>query len=465
MNRSAHPPLPPPPAPSLPRRWQDLPGPATRWWGLPLLREMARDYLGHAAALRRAHGTLVRTQIVRERMLDVFDPALLRELLVEHHEAMIRWERGPEVFAEVMGRSVLVAEGEDWQRLRRVLMPAFSPRRMPGFATLMREAAEARLAGACGVQDMGLLFSHITMDVMLRALFGLPLGRDSAQVADDVQVLSEAGYREMFWPLTLPDWLPLPGKAAKRGALRRLRALIRDGLAQAGAGSLAAELRAARSERGEALSEAELRDQCMVSFQAGHETSATALLWWSARVAADPAVQQRLLDEVDAVLQGRMPGGQDALPLLDASLKEAMRLHPPVAALLTRRLRRPVTLQGLALPAGLLLRFTLHTLHHDETLWPQPEAFRPERFLPGAPPPPRGAYLPFGAGPRVCLGQHFAAQEMQLIAARLLQRHTLHPLAGDAPPVPRLRVTLRPMAPLRLQLRPRDAAPPLQPGP
>ncbi|MBN8504294.1 MAG: cytochrome P450 [Burkholderiales bacterium] len=440
-------------------RWQDLPGPRTRWWGLPLLREMARDYLGQAEGLRRTHGTLVRTQVVRERMLDVYDPALLRELLVEHHEALVRWERGPEVFAEVMGQSVLVAEGAGWQRLRRVLMPAFSSRRVPSYAGLMGEAAEAHLRSAAGVQDVGLLFSRITMDVMLRALFGQALGRDGAQVAADVQTLSEAGFREMFWPVTLPDWLPLPGKAAKRSALKRLRGLIRDGLANPSAGSLAAGLRQARSDHGESLSETELRDQCMVSFQAGHETSATALLWWSALLANHPAEQRCLREEVDGTLQGRAPSGQDPLPRLDASLKEAMRLYPPVAALLTRRLLRPIQLQGLALPAGLLLRFTLHTLHHDPSLWDEPERFRPQRFLPGAAPPPRGAYLPFGVGPRVCLGQHFAMQEMQLVAAQLLQRFALHPLSGDAPPVPRLRVTLRPLAPLRLELRPRQDAP------
>lgn len=436
------------------RHWHELPGPPTPWWGLPLLNRMARDYLGEAARLHREHGRLVRSRVLRERLLDVFDPAVVRELLVEHHEALIRWERGPEVFAEVMGQSVLVTEGATWQRQRRVLMPAFTPRRVQAYAELMLDAANAGLSGCGGLQDMGLLFSHITMDVILRTLFGTPAGRDTAQAAADVQTLSETGFREMFWPMTLPDWLPLPGKAAKRGALRRLRALIHQGLRHAGDDTLAAQLRAARSEHGEALSEQEVFDQCMVSFQAGHETSATALLWWSGLMAQHPTEQEALRAEVATVLGGRPPMGTEALPRLDASLKEAMRLYPPVAALMTRRLTRAVRAGGVELPAGLLLRFTLHTLHRDAALFPEPDTFRPARFEPGASPPPRGAYLPFGVGPRVCLGQHFAMQEMQLIATLLLQRWRIALPANTPEPVPRLRVTLRPECALHLRLLP-----------
>lgn len=433
------------------RHWRDLPGPPQRWWGLPLARDLARDYLGTTARWRDAHGDRVASRVLQERLLDVFDPELLRRLLVEHQDALIRWERGPEVLADVMGPSVR-SEGAEWQRQRRILQPAFGPKRVAAYAGLMREAAEAGLAGLEGVQDMGRLFNHITMDVILRALFGTPAGRDTAAASTAVQTLSEISFREMFWPFTLPDWLPLPGKAAKRRSLRHLRGVIAQGLASASGDTLAAQLRVARSESGEALSEVELFDQCQVTFFAGHETSATALLWWSWLLAAHPPVQQRVAAEVDAVLAGRAPHGADALPWLDASLKEAMRLYPPAAALMSRRLTRDIEVDGLHLPARLMLRFTVHTLHHDPRWWPEPEAYRPERFLPGGPAVPRGAYLPFGVGPRVCLGQHFALQEMQLVGALLLQRYRLEPVPGEAPPTARLAVTLRPAAPLRLRL-------------
>jgi cytochrome P450 len=203
-------------------------------------------------------------------------------------------------------------------------------------------------------------------------------------------------------------------------------------------------------------------DQCVLSFQAGHETTATALLWWSWLMASHPQAQARAATEIDTALKGHPPdaGAMQVLPWLSATLKEAMRLFPPVAALMTRRLTRDIELGGVRLPTGTLVRVTPWFLHRDPRWWPrEPEAFRPERFLDAtdagdAEAIPRGAYIPFGLGPRVCLGQHFAQLEMTLIAAMLLQRFRLLPLA-DMPPTPRLAVTLRPVGGLRLKLEAR----------
>jgi cytochrome P450 len=133
-------------------------------------------------------------------------------------------------------------------------------------------------------------------------------------------------------------------------------------------------------------------------------------------------------------------------------MKEAMRLFPPIAALMTRRTTRPITVGGHQLPARALVRITPMVMHRDSRFFPNPEAFRPERFMPDAEPPPRGAYVPFGLGPRVCLGQHFAVLEMTLIAAMLLQRYHMEPTQAPLPE-PRLNVTLRPSTPVKLCLR------------
>ncbi|MDR7335549.1 cytochrome P450 [Roseateles asaccharophilus] len=446
--------------------WNDLPAHPVRWWGLPSLVAMRRDYLAFVAA-QRPLGDFAGHRLFNERAVDLFSPELVREAMVDHADALIRWERGPEVFEGLMGKSVLVTEGDTWQRQRRMLMQAFTPKRVAGYAALMTEAAATGLdAVRPGEVAMDALFSHLTMDVISRTLFSAPIGTDTAAAARAVQVLSETALAEMFWPVTLPDWLPLPGKAAKRHAERLLHGLLRRHIDSrrsddASRGDLLGMLLALRDEAtGEALSPQEVYDQCMVSFQAGHETSATALLWWSWLLATHPDVQQRVRAEVDAVLQGRVPTADDAtaLPWLSATLKEAMRLYPPVAALLTRRLTRDITLAGVHLPARTLVRVTPWLLHRDPRWWPEePLAFKPERFLGDAAHAiPRGAYIPFGLGPRVCLGQHFAVLEMTLIAALLLQRFELA-AAGDAP-VPRMAVTLRPEAPLRLRLTARRAA-------
>lgn len=444
--------------------WNDLPSHPTRWWGFPVLMAMRRDYLAVIAA-QRPLGDLVAQTILGERGVDVFDPELVRAVMVDHADALIRWARGPEVFAELMGQSVLVTEGPTWQRQRRMLMPAFAPKRMAGYAALMTEAAVAGLGRVReGEVAMDELYSHLTMDVISRTLFSTPIGNDTAAAAQAVQVLSETALAEMFWPVTLPDWLPLRGKAAKRRAARLIHGLLGERIAARRASGeertdLLGMLTALRDETtGEALSPQEVYDQCMVSFQAGHETSATALLWWSWLLAAHPEAQARARTEVDALLAGRVPTADDAaaLPFLSATLKEAMRLYPPVAGLLTRRLTRDITLGGVRLPARTLVRVTPWLLHRDPRCWPDaPLAFKPERFLPDAPDEiPRGAYIPFGLGPRVCLGQHFAVLEMTLIAALVLQRFELSPVGNEAPK-PRMAVTLRPDGGLTLHLKAR----------
>lgn len=450
------------------------PGPRARgWgrWGQPLMRAMRSDYLGFARWRQRRFGDVCAMRLYWEHSVDLFAPELVRELLVDHADALVRWERGVEVFAEAFGQGVLTTEGATWQRQRRMLMPAFTPRRVAGYAGLMAAAAERALDSALppgvpdGLVDMDALFARVAMDVILRTLFGEADAGESAAAIEATRVLTETAMREMFWPVTLPDWLPLPGKAAKRRAMRQLHGLVGQHIAarrgrpdpQAGDDLLARLLALRDEDSGEALSAQEVFDQCLVSFQAGHETTATALLWWSRLLAEHPQAARRATDEVDHVLAGRCPGAADAaaLPWLVATLKEAMRLVPPIPALMTRRVTRDLVVGGWALPRGTLVYVTPWVLHHDPRWWPQPQAFRPERFLPDAPPAPRGAYLPFGTGPRVCIGQHFAMLEMTLVAALLLQRFRLALPPGSAAAEPVMNVTLRPRggSVLRLQRR------------
>jgi cytochrome P450 len=435
---------------------------------------MRRDYLGFATGLQRAHGDLVGMRILNERTIDIFHPDLVRQALVEQSDALIRWERGIEVFTDAFGQSVLTTEGATWQRQRRMLMPAFTPKRVAGYAALMQQACAAALdaavpAGAADADvDLEALWSHLAIGAILRTLFSLQDASAASAAMDATRVLSETAMAEMFRPFTLPDWLPLPGKAAKRRALRTLRGLVggqiaarRAAIGRAAQGTtghddLLAHLLALRDETtGDGLSAQEVFDQCLVSFQAGHETTATALTWWSALLLAHPQAARRARDEVDHVLGGALPGPDDLarLPWLQATLKEALRLYPPTTALMTRRCTAPVTLGAWQVPPRTMLRVTIWTLHRDARWFPDPDAFRPERFLPDAPPPPRGAYLPFGLGPRVCIGQHFAQLEMAIAAAMCLQRLDLPDHAGRPLPQPDVNVTLRPAGGLRARLR------------
>ncbi|MFP8781401.1 cytochrome P450 [Hydrogenophaga sp. RWCD_12] len=456
-----------------PRNTLRPPGPATRWWGLPLLREMQRDYLAFEARMHREHGDLCTMRLGYEQAWNLMSPELVREALVGEHAHLIRWERGIAVFSQILGQSVLVTEGETWQRQRRMLMPAFTPRRVAGYATLMRQAAQRVLdrqvppGRAQATVAMDALWSEATMDVILQVLFSHPAEGDARRASGANRTLGETGFREMFWPMTLPDWLPLPGKRAKREALHTLRSLIRRHIEARRAGDapggdvqdLLGMLLSLRDEdSGAALTPQEVFDQCMVTFQAGHDTTTSGLLWWNWLMATHPEAAQRAADEVDAVLGGTVPTADDMarLPWLQATLKEALRLYPPAPALMSRRTTAPVTLGGWAIPKGNILRITPWTLHRDEQLFPQAEKFLPERFLDGAPPVPKGAWMPFGVGPRVCIGQHFAQLEMALLGAMLLQRYDVSVPPGAIAPQPLLHVTLKSAQPIRLTLQRRS---------
>jgi cytochrome P450 len=171
-------------------------------------------------------------------------------------------------------------------------------------------------------------------------------------------------------------------------------------------------------------------------------------------MAANLSAQEAARAQVDAVLRGRAPTAADlpALDNLSRTLQETLRLYPAAPALISRRALRPITLGGWTLPARTIFAVPLQLMHHDPRWFPEPLAFRPERFAEGAPAITRGAFMPFGTGPRVCLGQHLALAEMTVIAAMFLQRYEVGAPAGMAPPRPVFNITLRPERPLTLRL-------------
>ena len=447
-----------------------IPCTAAPLWGLGLLRTMRADYLGYVKRLQNQHPDIAQVQILNEHIVHVFHPDWVRQVLVDQADALIRWERATEVFSISMGQSVLVTEGATWQRQRRMMQPGFTPKRVAGYASLMTSAthdALSALAQRDGGQsvDMDALMTDMTLDVILRALFGSHQVRDARPVSQAIQTLSHSGFAEMFKPFSWPLWMPLPSVRKVRHAKQTLDRMIQQHIqAQQSTASddghdLLTMLRLARDPENpeQSLSPQELHDQTMVMFQAGHETTATAMTWWSGLIARHPEVAERIHAEVDAVLQGQTPtpATLQQMPWLQASLKEALRLYPPAAVLMTRRAIKDVKVGPWTLPKGQLIAFTPYVIHRDPRWFESPAEFKPERFLPGAPTMPRGTWMPFGTGPRVCIGQHFAMLEMGLMAAMLMQRFRLEWPEAAQWPEGDLAVTLRPAKPIRLKLHQR----------
>ncbi|KGF83445.1 cytochrome P450 [Massilia sp. JS1662] len=423
---------------------------------------MSRDLLGALSGWRDAYGGMVHLRIWPEHQILVTDPERVRELLVDHHDALVRWERAVEVFAQVHGHSTLTSEGDAWRTKRHALQPAFLPKAVQAFAPAIAAAADAAYARwpqADGAWPIESAFTSLGMDVIMRMTFSSGATDDTRDAEWAVHQLSVEGAAEMYWPRSWPDWMPW--KAKKRRALATLDRLIdghvRARMATPQAGwpqDLLTRLLTLHVGDPATWPLKAVRDECMSAFLAGHETTAATLTWWSWCMAANPSAQAAARAEVDAVLQGRRPTAADlpALAYLGRTLQETLRLHPAAPVLITRRSVRPITLGGWHLPARTMFGIPLHLMHHDARWFPEPDAFRPERFAPGAPAIPRGAFMPFGTGPRVCLGQHLALAEMTLLAAMFLQRYQVDVPAGMAPPKPVFNITLRPETPLTLRL-------------
>jgi cytochrome P450 len=436
---------------------------------------MQRDYLGFWQDVQRRHGDTVTMRHGWTRHYAFMHPDQMREALVDKAASFIRYEQHIKVMRQLHGQSVLVSEGAAWQRQRRTLLPAFSPKRFDAYAGQVTAAAAEAFrslpADGRAVIDAEHTMNMLAMDIILRTMFGSRVEEDTARVEEAIRTLAMIGYDEMFLPFAIPAWAPLPRQATKRRELRLLDGVVRAQIharrARAAGETdddLLGMLLAARDDEGgdgQPLSDDEIRDQLMTTFLAGHETTATALAWAAWALAADPELAARAALEADAALGTRAPAMADLprLPLIAAVVKETLRRYPPVPGVLMRRAIEDVQIGEWLVPKGSLVTMPFFLAQRDPRWFAQPERFDPARFLGDAARElPRGAYIPFGAGPRVCIGSSFAAMEMTLILAMLVQRFTLRPAPGQASPAAKMQVTLRPAGGLRLVLAARTPA-------
>jgi len=399
------------------------------------------------------------------------DPAAIRHVLVDNPANYRKDPLQLRVLRPMFGDGILTAEGEAWRRLRRTTAPGFVPRRVDAFASAMDLSARAAAAGLRGLPvgspvKVDAAMAEVTLAVLAATLFPGGLGTDSREVLGAItRYLETAGRVSPLDILGVPDWVPRPGRIRARGAIAILRAAMqrlvdaeRAGPTADAAPTLLAGLLAARDpETGAALGDDEVLDTLLTFMAAGHETTANALTWTLLLLALHPAIRQACEAEADAAEGLPAEEAVERLVLLRAVIEETMRLYPP-AAIITRQAIAADTAAGVAVPAGALTVVSTWVLHRHSLLWDAPEAFRPERFLPdNRASIPRFAYLPFGAGPRICIGAGFALQEAVLVLAAVLRAVRLDLPAGAKPPMPVQRITLRPEGGLTLQATPRTA--------
>ncbi len=359
-------------------------------------------------------------------------PDAIRHVLIDNYENYTRTPAGMRVLRPMLGEGLLIAEGRAWKHQRRTLAPAFTPRAVSTLVPHMIAATDETIAKlqaeSRGPVDLREIMQRMTLEIAGRTMFSFEMSKHGAALREFVVEYGTRLARPHFLDMLLPLGWPTPQDFARAQFRKRWTAFVAMLMTERrGAGKnegapprdLFDLMGAARDpETGAAFSDAQLGDEVATMILAGHETTATALFWSLYLLALDPATQEQLAAEVRGVALNGV-ADVERLKFTRAVVDEVMRLYPP-AFLIARAARAADTIAGLAVRKHDVILIAPWLLHRHEKLWSDPDAFVPARFMPPSPPPDRFAYLPFGAGPRVCIGAHFALVEATLALARLI---------------------------------------------
>lgn len=392
----------------------------------------------------------------------VLEPGALRHILRDRVQDYPKSDVTKLILGPAIGQSLFVAEGAEWLWQRRAAAPVFSQRNVAALGPVMTAAAERaaeRIGAAAGrAADVFDEMVTATFEVISDVTFSGGEGFDRAAVHRAIDsYIAQTGKVSLFDILGLPGWVPRPSRLAAGPALRQMKALAdrtiagRKGRPVTGVPDLLDLLAVAQDPAsGRSMSAGELRDNLLTFIVAGHETTALTLGWALYLCAFDPDVQAAARAEAQAVLGDRAAVAADvpALPLIRRIVDEALRMYPP-AAFLARTAQAPDEILGREVRRGDTVILPVYALHRHHALWREPDRFDPGRFADG--PVDRFAFLPFGDGPRICIGASFAIQEAVIILATLLARFRFSRVAGRDPR-PVMILTLRPEGGIWLQV-------------
>lgn len=390
-------------------------------------------------------------------------PALVDQVLVREASHLTK-DRFLRDMRSLLGDGLLTSEGDFWRRQRKLSQPAFHRERIAGYADAMVDATRTELSGwrAGETRDVHEDLMRLTLDIVARTLFSADLDAQAARtVGPALHAIMERYGNALLMGFSTLAALPLRVNTRAREAIAQLDKIIYDIVTRRRRGAapttprsdLLAMLLEARDDDGSAMTDKQVRDEVMTVFLAGHETTALALSWTFFELSRNPDVRAKLLHEVREVLGDRTATVADvaSLKYTEAVVYESLRLHPPAWSI-GRESTRDFELGGRTIPAGSNLWISPYALHRDPRHFSDPLRFRPERWLDGlARRLPRGTYLPFGGGPRVCIGNVFAQMEATLLLATISQRYSLT-LSRDARIEAFPSVTLRPRYGVRVVL-------------
>ena len=440
--------------------------------GIPLLGNTLaffRNPLGTLLTLQRQQQRMVHLRIGGRHQYLVFSPEDSKHVLQENHR---NYGRSPafEVLKIFLGDGLLTSDGDFWRRQRRLAQPAFHRQKLAALAQTMIDetvewVAELNQNNTKQPVNVSHAFMDVTMRIVCKTLFGSDVATQLGGLSSALDTLNYMANDRMLSPIRTPLSWPTPGNQRFRRAGELVDSFIFGLINQrrqsqlAGIGQhddlLGMFLDAQDEETGEQMSDKQLRDECVTLFAAGHETTAVSMSWTLHLLTQHPDILARLRTEVQSVLgEAKLPAPEvfRALPYTMQVIQESLRLYPP-AWILSRRAHNDDHIGPHTIPAGATALVCPYLLHRDPKNWPNPDRFDPDRFAPGGAKDQLHpyAYLPFGGGPRLCIGNQFAMLEMQILLAVLVQNFDFKPVPNQRID-PKPLITLRPDQPIRVLL-------------
>jgi cytochrome P450 len=426
--------------------------------GLPVLGVLIpiqRNALAFFSHVLREHGDRVQFRVLGRKIILLCHPDDIEEVLVKDRTA---FGRSAEIrrLRPIFGNGLLASDGATWRRQRNMIQPSFQHSAMTDYASIMLSCISMLLSEwhVGDVRDIHADMMRYTRETICSVLFGDEFTSNNVEIGNAVSGVFGDLRAEILY---LPIWrrLPLARSIRWNRAVKRLNRSIQETIrarrdsGEVGIDLLGSLLRA-RDSDGDPMSDEQLHDEILTFFVAGHETAALSLTWAAYLLATHPEAQEQAAKEVFTVTEGNelYPEHYPLLRFVTAVVKEALRLYPPVWSL-GRKATEGGSLGTLPVPKGTDLWLCLHRLHRDPRWYPEPERFSPERWL-GNQVQRRFTYAPFGIGPRVCIGQHFAMAETVLGLASMLRQFRFS-LASSAPAEVNAWISLRPKE--RIELR------------
>jgi cytochrome P450 len=407
--------------------------------------------LGFLTQCVREHGDFVRFRIPGYEVFVLERPQDIETVLLTERANFVKHSFFWRHVAAIFGNGLLTSEGEFWLRQRRLAAPAFHPERIAAYGNVMTALAD-RLADSWRggeVRDIYREMMRVTMEIVSKTLFDVQVEEELDEVSRSFDLVIREIAGRFRRPFRIPDAIPIPGNLRYRRGVARLDRLVSRVLEERHArpgdrGDLLSMFLEARDENGQPMSDKQLRDELITLFLAGHETTAITLSWTFFLLSRSAEARERLDQEISDVAGDRLPTAADLprLPFAEAVVKESLRLYPP-AYVIGREARQDCIIGGYRVPARATVYFSPWVLHRDARWFDEPETFQPQRWLDGRTARlPKYVYIPFGGGPRICIGERFAMMEAILVLATILRRFRLEMAGPD--PVPFPSITLRP---------------------